>query len=141
MTTSERIAARVCRAWTDKVDNEVRPARMKKPKVTPQAHRVYTLYIQDLLHDILVDKYGTKRGTDNWQYFVDKGGGAYYAVGQEIQDEKAQMYLDLGERPPNDYFKESYFDVWKRWMARPPNPMGGAAKALVSMAKELMDLA
>jgi hypothetical protein len=114
----ERIAAKIVTAWTEKVDNDPRPPRMKKPVVTPSAHRVYKLYIQDLLQDILVDKYGTKRGTENWQYFVDKGGGAYFAVGQAIQDEKAQMYLDLGERPPADYFAESYYNVWKRWMAR-----------------------
>ena len=106
-------------AWTTKTDNRPRPARMKKPKVTSAAHRVYKEYIQDLLHDILVDKYGTKRGTDNFEYFVNKGGGAFYAVGQAIQDEKAQMFLDLGENPPTDYWKESYLDVWKRWMARP----------------------
>jgi hypothetical protein len=122
-------------AWTDKVDNDSRPPRMKKPVVTPSAHRVYKLYIQDLLHDILVDKYGTKRGTENWEYFVDKGGGAYFAVGQQIQDEKAQMYLDLGERPPSDYFAETYFQVWKRWMARPMKP------TVPVMARELMAVA
>ena len=65
-----------------------------------------------------MDKYGTKRGEDNFEYFVNKGGGAFYAVGQQIQDEKAQMYIDLGEDIPRDYWKESYFDVWKRWMKR-----------------------
>lgn len=138
--------ARVFLSWTDKVDDRPRPPRMKKPKVTPSAHRIYKEYTQDLLHDILVDKYGTKRGTENFEYFVDKGGGAFYAVGQQIQDEKAQMYLDLGERPPSDYWSETYFDVWKRWMERPASKQvnGGdmnrilVARELVALAKSLM---
>ena len=113
----QRIAKELL-SWTGKIDNTPRPPRMKKPVVSPQAHRIYKLYTQDLLHDILVDKYGTARGTENFDYFVNKGGGAFYAVGQQIQDEKAQMYLDLGEKPPSDYFSQTYFDVWKRWMAR-----------------------
>ena len=130
--------------WTDKRDDRPRPPRMKKPKVTPASHRVYTEYTQDLLHDILVDKYGTERGTLNFDYFVQKGGGAFYAVGQEIQDEKAQMFLDLGERPPSDYWSETYFDVWQRWMRRPASKQvegsmnkTAVAKELVSIAKEL----
>jgi len=135
--------ARTFLSWTDKVDNRPRPPRMKKPKVTPAAHRVYTLYIQDLMHDILVDKYGTKRGTENFDYFVGKG-GAYFAVGQEIQDEKAQMYLDLGERPPSDYWAETYLDVWQRWMRRPASMQastGGANMDRMAVARELLGVA
>lgn len=118
-SVADRVSQNVIASWERKADNVPRPPRMKKPIPTPGAHRVYTLYIQDLLSDILKDKYGDKRGEENFEYFVNKGGGAFFAVGQQIQDEKAQMYLDLGERPPHDYFAETYFDVWKRWMARP----------------------
>lgn len=118
-SVADRVSQNVIASWDLKADNVPRPPRMKKPIPTPGAHRVYTLYIQDLLSDILIDKYGDKRGEENFEYFVNKGGGAFFAVGQQIQDEKAQMYLDLGEHPPHDYFHETYFDVWKRWMARP----------------------
>lgn len=118
-SVADRVSQNVIASWDLKADNVPRPPRMKKPIPTSGAHRVYTLYIQDLLHDILVDKYGDRRGEENFEYFANKGGGAFYAVGQQIQDEKAQMYLDLGEHPPHDYFAETYFDVWKRWMARP----------------------
>jgi hypothetical protein len=116
LEVQERVARAV--SGGDLVDDRPRPPRMKKPKVTPAAHRVYKEYTQDLLRDMLVEKYGTVRGVANWEYFIGKG-GAFYAVGQEIQDEKAQMFLDLGEQPPHDYWAQSYFDVWKRWMARP----------------------
>jgi hypothetical protein len=118
-SVADRVSQNVIASWDLKADNVPRPPRMKKPIPTSGAHRVYQLYIQDLLSDILIDKYGDKRGEENFEYFVNKGGGAFFAVGQQIQDEKAQMYLDLGEHTPHDYFHETYFDVWKRWMARP----------------------
>jgi rubrerythrin len=101
-----------------KLNNEPRPARMKKPKVGPQAKRHYKLYIQDLLLDVLQDKYGKERGEKNFEYLIGLNNRAMYPAGQDITDEKAQMYIDLGENIPDDYFVESYFDVWKRWMMR-----------------------
>ena len=102
-----------------KIDRSSRPARMKRPKVTTEKG-AYRLYIQDLLWDVLVDKYGEARGQKQFDYFINEAPSrAMYPAGQTITDEKAQMYVDLGEMPPRDYFKESYFDVWKRWMKRP----------------------
>jgi len=111
-----------------------RPSRMKKPKVTPQAHRVYKLYIQDLFKYVLADKYGKARAEQAFEWFIQNRSTAIYTVGQEIEDEKAQMYLDLGQIPPPeaDYFKESYFAVWTRWIARPkvvPTPAHAAHTA------------
>lgn len=137
----ERVAMSVT-GWTDKVDNRSRPSRMKKPKVTPAAHRVYKEYVQDLFHDILVDKYGTERGTKNFEWFIDQNNRAMYTVGQEIQDEKAQMFLDLGERPPSDYWAEGYFDVWQRWMARPASKQAReAGMNRIAVARELVRVA
>ena len=113
------------------IDRSARPARMKKPKITTEKG-AYRLYIQDLLWDVLVDKYGEERGQKQFDYFInDAPHRAMYPAGQAITDEKAQMYVDMGEMPPHDYFKESYFEVWKRWMKRP--------KAAKTASRELYD--
>jgi hypothetical protein len=102
-----------------KINRAPRPKRMKRPKPEGRAKRYYKLYIQDELRDVLVDKYGLERGEKTWEYLISQPNNGMYTVGQNTTDEKAQMYFDLGEDPPRDYWKESYFDVWERWMDRP----------------------
>lgn len=116
-----------------KVNNEPRPPRMKRPKVT-SGRRHYHLYIQDELKDVLVDKYGKERGEKTWEYLISQPNKGMYTVGQDVTDEKAQMYLDLKEPIPSDYWHESYYDVWKRWMAR-------SVAAAVTASGEPMDQA
>lgn len=118
LESSFRVVGRYLQAYGLK-DDRPRPSRMKKPKVTPGAHRVYKEYTQDLFQDMLTEKYGTERAATTFEWFINNKPNAIYTVGQEIQDEKAQMFLDLGEKPPADYWSESYFDVWTRWMNRP----------------------
>lgn len=115
------IVSKVVKSYGSDVKDlkESRPPRMARPH--PSSGRgKYHLYIQDLLNDVLKDKYGEDRGEKTFQYLINLPNKAMYPAGQEITDEKAQMYIDLGEPVPSegDYFNESYYSVWKRWIAR-----------------------
>jgi hypothetical protein len=103
-------------------NSEPRPARMARPSIegmTKSATAYWShLYIQDEAQDILKDKYGDERGEKYFEGLLNapRFGGFYQAVTQIVM-EKAKMYQELEERKPDDYFSESYYDVWKRWMA------------------------
>lgn len=97
-----------------------RPSKMTRPDIsgmTKNAKAYWDLYIQDEAEEILVDKYGRERGHKTFEGLLNipRFGGFYQAT-TEIVMQKAKMYQDLGERPPSDYFSESWFSVWKRWM-------------------------
>lgn len=103
-------------------DSEIRPARMARPDISNMTKSAtaywHDLYIQDEARDILQDKYGKDRGEKTFQGLIDARGGAFYQAVTQVVMEKAKMYFELGERLPHDYFSESYYDVWKRWMAK-----------------------
>lgn len=111
----------------DTKDNSVRPSKMARPDITGMTKNAKAywphLYIQDEAEDILQDKFGNERGSKAFQGLLNapKLGGFYQAT-TEIVMQKARMYQDLGERLPNDYFDESWFSVWKRWMASKGKP-------------------
>jgi hypothetical protein len=102
-------------------DNRPRPSRMARPDISGLTKSAtaywHHLYIQDEAEDILQDKYGAERGTKYFNGLIEAwSGGAFYQAVTQVVMEKAKMYNELGERHPSDYWSESYFDVWKRWM-------------------------
>ncbi len=113
--------------------NEQRPDRMKAPDST-QGHEfsLYNsrtgrggLYIQDHMHDMLVDKYGKERGEKVFAGILDTRGGAFFAYGDKIAREKSYLLNALGIRDYSafsDYFKYSYFALWKMWMDKIGKP-------------------
>lgn len=115
-------------------DNSPRPNRMARPDIsgmTKNAKAYWDLYIQDEAEAILMDKYGEERGKKYFEGLLNapRFGGFYQAV-TEIVMQKAKMYDELGERYPNDYFHESWFSVWKRWMAAKGKPFKSAPNTM-----------
>lgn len=108
-------------------DQAIRPKRMAPAPdingMTKSATAYWNhLYIQDEAEDIFQDKYGDERGTKNWEGSIEAGGGAMYQAVTSIVMQKAKMYRELREELPSDYFSESWFSVWKRWVAAKGKP-------------------
>lgn len=122
-------------------DDSPRPSRMARPDIqgmTKNAKAYWDhLYIQDEAEDILQDKYGNAKGSQYFQGLLNapKFGGFYQAVTQIVM-EKFKMYTDLGEQPPRNYFDESWFSVWKRWMAAKGKPYTAKEEPKVTPKKE-----
>lgn len=119
---NESIINEVNTQYDEKKDHEVRPARMKKPSVSKYEGRGVKsvwpqIYIQDEAKNILQDKYGPKRGTENWDYFVNSNTNAMFTVCSNICKEKAVMLEDLGKKyDHNNYWEFGWYPLWKEWM-------------------------
>ncbi len=104
--------------------DQERPSRMARPDITgmTKSANAYwsSLYIQDEAESILQDKYGRERGTKVFQGLIDSyHGGSFYQAVTQIVMEKYKMYRDLDrtKQITRDYFNQSYFSIWKDWMA------------------------
>lgn len=108
-------------ALSDK--NEPRPNRMKKPGELPNYWILLSrnrsgLYIQDECREMMIDKYGLK-GEKVWEGLIDAGTGPFFQFATKVAAEKAWLVNELGLQPCHgDYWKYSYFDMWKEWMKR-----------------------
>ena len=82
-----------------------------------EGSKYFNLYLQDQASDVFIDKYGYDRGLQNWNYMLDQSSGAMFAASSKIANEKLQMLrdLDILQEYGKDYFKESYFKLWKEW--------------------------
>jgi hypothetical protein len=103
--------------------DEPRPRMAPAPKpefsIKSAGAKHWDLYLQDQASDVIIDKYGLERGLKNWEYLIGQG-GAMFSASAQIASEKMQMLKDLGELDAygtDDYFKRSYFDIWKEWKA------------------------
>jgi len=100
--------------------DEARPRMAPAPKTegmtTTTGSGYWDLYLQDQASDVMIDKYGYERGIANWEYTLDQG-GAMFQSAAKIANEKYVMLRDLGKLNDygRDYFKRSYFDIWKEW--------------------------
>jgi len=109
------------KALSDK--DEVRPSRMKKPGEISNywvlmGRNHSGLYIQDECRDMMVDKYGEK-GEKIWKGLIDAGTGPFFQFATKVAAEKAWLVNELDLQPCHDnYWKYSYFDMWKEWMKR-----------------------
>jgi len=109
------------------IDLEPRPNRMKKP---PEMNGVATnptsyfqdLYIQDEMRHMLIDKYGREKGEKSFDGLIDAMSsrpGAFFQQGGVIAAEKAWLINNTGkpnEPGRHDYWKYSYYEMWKQWM-------------------------
>jgi len=114
--------------------DEIRPDRMKAPDSTyrhdfmlfnSRNPRGGGLYIQDHMHDMLVDKYGKEKGEKAFNGILDTKGGAFFAYGDKIAREKSFLINELGLASGDafrNYFKYSYFALWKMWMDKIGKP-------------------
>jgi len=100
---------------------EVRPRMAPAPKtdgmMASQGSKYFDLYLQDEASDVCVDKYGYVKGIANWEWMIGQSSGVMFAATAKIANEKYKMLKDLGllEEYGKDYFKRSYFDLWKEW--------------------------
>ena len=104
----------------------VKDTEVERPRLTPtpktdgmmasRGSSYFDLYLQDQASDVMVDKVGYERGVKNWEYTLGQG-GAMFASAAKIANEKYTMLKDLGQLDSygNDYFKRSYYDIWKEW--------------------------
>lgn len=102
--------------------DEPRPRYVPTPKpsasmMASEGSKYFNLYLQDQASDVFIDKYGYDRGLQNWNYMLDQSSGAMFAASSKIANEKLQMLrdLDILQEYGKDYFKESYFKLWKEW--------------------------
>lgn len=101
--------------------DEVRPRMAPAPKtdgmMASQGSKYFDLYLQDEASYVCVDKYGYTKGIANWEWMINQSSGAMFAATAKIANEKYKMLKDLGELDGygKDYFKRSYFDIWKEW--------------------------
>lgn len=106
--------------------DEVRPRMAPAPKVegmmASKGSSYWNLYLQDLASDVMVDKYGYDKGIANWEWSIGQSSGVMFAAASKICNEKYTMLKELGyigqkdnKWYGDDYFKRSYFDIWKEW--------------------------
>jgi hypothetical protein len=121
--------------------DEPRPRMVPAPKpefsIKSAGAKHWDLYLQDQASDVIIDKYGLERGLKNWDYLIGQG-GAMFAASAQIASEKMQMLKDLGELDSygtDDYFKRSYFDIWKEWKAM---KTGKPVPPVITVAKPKM---
>jgi hypothetical protein len=101
--------------------DEVRPRMAPAPKtdgmMASQGSKYFDLYLQDEASYVCVDKYGYVKGIANWEWMINQSSGAMFAATAKIANEKYKMLRDLGllEDYGKDYFKRSYYDLWKEW--------------------------
>ena len=102
--------------------DEPRPRYVPTPKpdgsmMASEGQKYFDLYLQDQASDVFIDKYGYDRGIDTWEYSMNGSRGAMFAMSAKVCNEKLQMLKDLGmlQDYGRDYFKRSYFDIWKTW--------------------------
>lgn len=120
-------------ARTVKDLDDVRPRMAPAPKpagmMASEGTKYFDLYLQDQASYIMCDKYGYEKGILNWEYVLGKSSGAMFAASAEIVNQKLQMLRDLGilQEYGKDYFKRSYFDLWKEWKSANSGKLKAAA--------------
>eukprot|EP01124_Arcella_intermedia_P029661 TRINITY_DN6333_c0_g1_i1.p1 TRINITY_DN6333_c0_g1~~TRINITY_DN6333_c0_g1_i1.p1 ORF type:complete len:123 (-),score=23.06 TRINITY_DN6333_c0_g1_i1:13-381(-) len=102
--------------------DEPRPRYAPTPKAPKGCGREYGLYLADLNEDVMIDKYGSEKGSNMYLSSIGQGknGNAIYGIAQTITDEKFQMCKDLGIELDH-YFERSYLSLWKEWKELPKN--------------------
>ena len=122
LTESTTITASDRKHYAGVKDLDVeRPRMAPAPKTdglnASRGSSYFDLYLQDEASHVMIDKYGLERGKNNWEGTIDQGGGVMFAASAKIANEKYKMLTDLDELSDygHDYFKESYFSIWKRW--------------------------
>lgn len=109
--------------YSDKIKDvdEVRPRMAPAPKpigmMASEGSKYFDLYLQDEASYVCVDKYGFTKGIANWEWMIGQSSGVMFAATAKIANEKLQMLkdLDLLKDYGKDYYKRSYFDLWKEW--------------------------